>query len=94
MLEISLAPDAAALTVRCSVARCDHSASRTPILRIALFGSDHVSRIALPAHLCAKHASSFPERFLTTARRAEIEASLRSRGKNAPDWARTEVVFE
>jgi hypothetical protein len=94
MLEFRLASDAAAVDRRCSVGQCAEAGSCTPVLRIALFGSLRVSRVPLPARLCAKHATSFPERFLTASRRAAIETALRSRGRNAPDWARTDVVFE
>lgn len=95
MLEIRLAPlDPAAPADRCSVARCADAGSRTPVLRIALSGSEHVSRVRLPAHLCARHASGFPERFLTEARRASIELALRTRGRKPPDWSRTDVVLE
>jgi hypothetical protein len=78
---------------RCCIARCTGAAMHLPILRIALLGSERVSRIALPAHLCAGHRDGFADRFLTPARRATIEASLRSRGRSPPDWSRTEVEF-
>lgn len=95
MLEIRLAPrDAPAPVGRCSVASCAGSGSRTPVLRIALAGSAHVSRVRLPAHLCPRHASGFSERFLTEARRASIELALRTRGRKPPDWSRTDVVLE
>jgi hypothetical protein len=69
------------------------SATHTPVLCIALLGSQHVSRVALPTHLCSDHCKTFAERFLTPARRAKMEASLHSHGRDAPDWARTHVEF-
>jgi hypothetical protein len=76
---------------RCWVASCAVPATLVPTLRIALLGSGHVSRIALPARVCAGHREGFAIRFLTPARRAAIEASLQARGRRPPDWSRTDV---
>ncbi len=94
MLEMRLACDAAPPSGRCAVVGCASGAGRTPVLRIALLGGERVSHIPLPTNICEAHATSFRERFLTSARRAAIEASLRSHGRNAPDWSRTDVAFE
>jgi hypothetical protein len=80
-------------TVRCCVSRCVAPATHTPILRISLSGSEHFSRVSLPAQVCARHREAFAEQFLTASRRAGIEETLRSRGRNAPDWSRTTVEF-
>jgi len=78
---------------RCHVANCTAVVTHTPVLCIALWGSEHVSRVLLPTHICSDHRGSFAERFLTPARRAKMEASLLSHGRYAPDWARTHVEF-
>lgn len=94
MVQVTIEQAGVAAEHRCWVARCDDAPTHTPILRIALVGSDHVSRIALPAQLCAHHREAFAERFLTPSRRASIEESLRARGRAAPDWSRTGVHFD
>lgn len=73
---------------------CTARATHIPILCISLLGSEHVSRVELPAHVCAEHREAFSQRFLTPGRRTEMEAALRSRERAAPDWARTSVYFE
>jgi hypothetical protein len=79
---------------RCCVDRCVGAPTLTPVLRIRLVGSERVSRVVLPGHVCAAHRASFGDRFLTAARRTSIESALRARGRSAPDWARTAVEFE
>ncbi|HET8773251.1 MAG TPA: hypothetical protein VFP80_05650 [Thermoanaerobaculia bacterium] len=82
-----------AATGACQVAGCAARAAYTPILSISLLGSERVSRVILPAHVCAGHRETFSQRFLTSGRRNDMEAALRSRGRAAPDWARTRVYF-
>jgi hypothetical protein len=79
--------------VPCHVARCRASASFTPVLCVALLGRERMSRVSLPAQVCREHREAFAERFLTPARRATIETSLRSHGRDSPDWSRTHVEF-
>jgi hypothetical protein len=93
VLEIITQPTAAPPRARCRVARCRAAATHTPILCIALLGSGRVSRLALPTDVCSGHRAAFSEGFLSPARRATMEASLRARGRGAPDWARTHVDF-
>jgi hypothetical protein len=78
---------------RCHVAGCRGPASYQAILFMALRGSERVSRVVLPLHVCGAHRAGFAERFLTPGRRSSMESSLRSRGHDAPDWARTHVDF-
>jgi hypothetical protein len=80
-------------TAPCNVARCQASASFTPILCVALLGRERVSRVTLPTHVCREHREAFAERFLTPERRAAMETSLRSHGRDSPDWSRTYVEF-
>jgi hypothetical protein len=75
------------------VAACRATATHRPILCIALLGRDHVSRVALPTQLCADHRDEFAAGFLTPARRAQVERTLESRGRDAPDWERTHLEF-
>jgi hypothetical protein len=75
------------------VAKCTAAATHAPVLCIALVGRAHVSRVLLPTHVCSGHRESFANRFLTPARRAQIETSLLSHGRDAPDWGRTHVEF-
>ena len=77
----------------CDVSHCRAIATHTPVLRVALMGHDHVSRVMLPKRVCFEHRDRFAERFLTPARRANMEASLLAHGRDAPDWARTYIVF-
>ena len=77
----------------CHVARCSAVATYTPILCVALRGSEHVSRVTLPAQVCGEHRGGFANSFLTPARRATMERSLRSRGRDSPDWSRTHLEF-
>lgn len=84
---------AGSATRRCHVANCTAAVTHTPVLFIALSGSDHVSRVVLPTHTCPDHRACFEERFFTPARRAKMEASLLSHGRDSPDWGRTHVDF-
>ena len=77
----------------CDVSHCRAIATHTPVLRVALMGHDHVSCVTLPTRVCFEHRDQFAERFLTPARRANMEASLLAHGRDAPDWARTYIVF-
>jgi hypothetical protein len=92
-LELPMYVSPPAATGACGVAGCTARATHTPILSISLLGSEHVSRVVLPAHVCAGHRETFSQRFLTPGRRNDMEAALRSRGRDAPDWARTRVYF-
>ena len=77
----------------CHMGQCVAIAAYTPVLCVALLGREHVSRVTLPAHVCSEHRDAFAERFLTPARRAKMETSLRSHGRDSPDWSRTHVEF-
>lgn len=93
LLKVSIDDSPLADTGACRVAGCTARGTYTPILCISLLGSEHVSRVVLPAQVCAGHRETFSQRFLTPGRRDEMEAALRSRGRAAPDWARTRVDF-
>jgi hypothetical protein len=93
LLKVTIDDSALADTGPCRVEGCTARATHTPILCISLLGSEHVSRVVLPAQVCAGHRETFSQRFLTSGRRDEMEAALRSRGRAAPDWARTRVDF-
>jgi hypothetical protein len=93
VLPISAGRVAANASPRCHVTNCSTAATHDVVLYIALVGRDHVSRVLLPTHVCSDHRGMFAERFLTPARRAQMEASLLSHGRDAPDWARTHLEF-
>ena len=93
MSDLVASPSTVAARAPCRIARCAGAATYTPVLCVALLGREHVSRVALPAHVCGEHRDTFAERFLTPARRAQIETSLRSHGRDSPDWSRTHVEF-
>jgi hypothetical protein len=82
-----------AAAMRCHLAPCETAATHTPILCVVLTQRVHVSRVALPMKVCRDHREMFTERFFTTARRSSIEASLRARGRESPDWSRTHLEF-
>jgi hypothetical protein len=86
-------PSREAVAARCHVARCGTVATYTPVLCVLLSKREHVSRVALPVHVCSDHRETFMERFLTVARRTAIEASLRAHGRGSPDWSRTYLDF-
>lgn len=77
----------------CGAASCRSAAIYTPVLCVALSGRERLSRITLPTQVCSGHRESFEERFLTPARREQIERSLQSRGRDSPDWSRTHLEF-
>jgi hypothetical protein len=93
MAEFSLVPPRGAPSAPCHVAQCAASGTFTPILCVAQLGRQRVSRVPLPAKVCREHRGAFAERFLTPARRADMETSLRSQGRDSPDWERTHVEF-
>jgi hypothetical protein len=72
---------------------CRADALYTPVLHVALENEQRVSHVPLPMRLCLAHRGGFPSSFLTAERRAAMELTLRSRGRAAPDWARTTVEF-
>ena len=84
----------AATGAPCHVARCHAVATYTPVLCVALLGRAHLSRVALPARVCRDHREPYAEGFLTPERRRSMEVSLRSHGRDSPDWSRTHVTFE
>jgi hypothetical protein len=77
----------------CKVPKCHSAAIYTPVLCVAQLGRQRVSRVTLPAQVCREHRETFEAWFLTPARRASMEVSLRSHGRDSPDWARTHVEF-
>jgi hypothetical protein len=81
-------------SARCHVAPCKAVATHTPILRIALRGSEHVSFVTLPMSVCDDHRDCFAEQFLTPERRAKMETTLQTSRRGSPDWDRTWVEFE
>ncbi len=77
----------------CWVKGCAEYAPYTPVLNVVLCRGEHVSRVSLPARLCPAHRADFPRLFLTPDRRASMEDALRAKGRAAPDWGRTTLVF-
>ncbi len=95
-----VAPDALAAAARrrsgvpsCYVKGCLSGAPYTPVLHMALLGTERISRVTLPVHLCSTHRNAFRRTILSAERRSQMEGSLRSRGKALPDWSRTTVEF-
>jgi hypothetical protein len=83
----------AAAASRCFVKDCTAGAAYTAVLHLAQRGKHHVSRVALPVHVCPKHRGVLAEMFLTAERRSKVEGALRLRGRAPPDWSRTTVEF-